>query len=92
MRWASSGCPTSSRACIAASIADTGGAFLLIAGMLMQADSWQIAVKLLLIGFILFLTTPTASHAVAHAALIGGLSTDDPKANQSREEADENLA
>jgi multicomponent Na+:H+ antiporter subunit G len=72
----------------AASIADTGGAFLLLTGMLMQADSWQVAVKLAMIGIILFLTTPTASHAVAHAALIGGLSPDDPKANRGNEEID----
>jgi multicomponent Na+:H+ antiporter subunit G len=72
-----------------ASIADTGGAFLLLVGMVLQADSFLVAIKLGLIGIVLFLTAPTASHAVAHAALIGGLSPDDPKANQGTEEAEE---
>ena len=75
-----------------ASIADTGGAFLLLIGMVLQADSFLVGVKLGLIGIVLFLTAPTASHAVAHAALIGGLSPDDPGANQSTEEAEEDHA
>jgi multicomponent Na+:H+ antiporter subunit G len=45
-----------------------------------------VTVKLLLIGIFLFFTTPTASHAVAHAALIGGLSPDDPTKNQGPDE------
>ena len=71
-----------------ASIADTGGAFLLLIGMILQADTWIVGVKLGLIGIVLFLTAPTASHAVAHAALIGGLSPDDPSENQGKEEAE----
>jgi len=72
-----------------ASIADTGGAFLLLFGMVLHADSFLVGIKLGLIGVVLFLTAPTASHAVAHAALIGGLSPDDPKVNQGKEEAEE---
>ncbi len=75
-----------------ASIADTGGAFLLLIGMILQADSFLVSIKLGLIGIVLFFTAPTASHAVAHAALIGGLSPDDPGANQGREEAEEDRA
>jgi multicomponent Na+:H+ antiporter subunit G len=66
-----------------ASVADTGGAALLLLGMALQAGFTMVTVKLLLIGIFLFFTTPTASHAVAHAALLGGLSPDDPKKNQS---------
>ena len=68
-----------------ASVADTGGAALLLLGMALQAGFTLVTVKLLLIGIFLFFTTPTASHAVAHAALIGGLSPDDPNKNQSPE-------
>ncbi|MDZ4735834.1 MAG: monovalent cation/H(+) antiporter subunit G [Rhodospirillaceae bacterium] len=69
-----------------ASVADTGGAALLLLGMALQAGFTLVTVKLLLIGIFLFFTTPTASHAVAHAALIGGLSPDDPAKNQHPDE------
>lgn len=65
-----------------ASVADTGGAALLLLGMALQSGFTLVTAKLLLIGLFLFFTTPTASHAVAHAALIGGLSPDDPAKNQ----------
>lgn len=65
-----------------ASLADTGGAALMILGMALQAGFTLVTVKLLLIGIFLFFTSPTATHAVAHAALIGGLSPDRPAANQ----------
>ena len=68
-----------------ASIADTGGAALLLLGMALQAGFTLVTVKLALIGIFLFFTTPTASHAVAHAAILGGLSPDDPSANQKSE-------
>jgi multicomponent Na+:H+ antiporter subunit G len=69
-----------------ASVADSGGAALLLLGMALQAGFTLVTVKLLLIGIFLFFTTPTASHAVAHAALIGGLSPDDPTKNQGPDE------
>jgi len=73
----------------AAGIADTGGAALLLLGMAIQAGFTLVTVKLVMIGIFLFFTSPTASHAVAHAALIGGLSPDDPSANQKSDEAGE---
>tara|TARA_B100000686_G_scaffold340807_1_gene417064 strand:- start:298 stop:645 length:348 start_codon:yes stop_codon:yes gene_type:complete len=69
------------------SLADTGGAVLMLVGMALQTEMSLITVKLLMIGIILLLTAPTASHAVAHSALIGGLSPDDPEQNQARDNA-----
>ena len=69
-----------------AGLADTGGAGLLLLGMALQGGFTMVTVKLVLIGVFLFVTAPTASHAVAHAALLGGLSPDDPARNQTSEE------
>ena len=57
----------------AVSVTDTGGMLLLTAGMVMQSPDWLVAVKLVFIGIFLFITGPTASHAVANAALVSGL-------------------
>ncbi len=60
-----------------ASVTDTGAVMLIIAGLLLQAlfifDSGMAAIKLcLILAFTLF-TAPTASHALAKTALLGGL-------------------
>jgi len=57
----------------AASITDSGGVILLIIGMSLQAGISLITVKLLIIGAFLFITGPTATHAIANAALVTGL-------------------
>lgn len=57
----------------AASITDTLGAGLIIVGLLLQSPDWLGAVKLILIMVFLVLTGPTATHALAKAALHGGL-------------------
>jgi len=59
----------------AVSIKDSGGMILLTTGMILQAlNSGQIliAVKLVIIGIFLFITGPTATHAVANAAMVSG--------------------
>ncbi len=57
----------------AASVIDSAGAGLLIAGMMLQAG-WTLAtVKLATIGLLIFFTSPTATHALARAALLRGL-------------------
>lgn len=66
-----------------ASLADTGGCAFILLGLMLQGGFTLVTVKLALIGIFLFFTTPTASHAVAHAALVGGLSPTDPDANQA---------
>ncbi len=56
----------------AASVGDSGGMILLIAGMCLQSGFTLITVKLIAIGVFLFITGPTATHAVANAALVTG--------------------
>jgi len=57
----------------AAGIIDTIGAELIVFGMILQAGLTQTSLKLLLIGLFLFVTSPTATHAVANAAFTAGL-------------------
>lgn len=52
----------------AAGVTDTLGAELIILGLMLQAGDWQTIAKLALVGLLLFLTSPTATHAVANAA------------------------
>ncbi len=57
----------------AAGLVDTMGAGLIVAGLAIQAGFTQVTIKLGLILVFLFFTSPTATHAVAHAARVGGL-------------------
>lgn len=59
----------------AVSIKDSGGMILLTFGMVLQAlqaGMILVAVKLVIIGIFLFITGPTATHAVANAAMVSG--------------------
>lgn len=58
----------------AAGVTDTLGSSLILIGLMLQTG-WQdtVLVKLLLIFLFILLTSPTASHALAKAALHGGL-------------------
>jgi multicomponent Na+:H+ antiporter subunit G len=57
----------------AASVIDTLGAGLMLLGLLLQAGFGLVAVKLLMIGLLIFFASPTATHALARAALVRGL-------------------
>jgi multicomponent Na+:H+ antiporter subunit G len=57
----------------AASVIDTLGAALLLAGMILQAGPSLAAVKLAVIGALLFFTAPAATHALARAARLRGV-------------------
>ena len=57
----------------AASVTDTLCAGLIISGLLLQATSAMMVFKLLLILLILAYTSPTGAHALAKAAMHGGL-------------------
>lgn len=57
----------------AASVADTLGAGLLLAGMMLQAGLSLVTVKLVMILAILFFASPVAGHALARAALAAGV-------------------
>ncbi|HEY5761649.1 MAG TPA: monovalent cation/H(+) antiporter subunit G [Rhodocyclaceae bacterium] len=57
----------------AASVTDTLGAGFILAGLLLQAGVTLIAAKLLMVGLLIFMTSPAAAHALAKAALARGL-------------------
>jgi multicomponent Na+:H+ antiporter subunit G len=57
----------------AASVTDTVGAGLVLIGLILQAGWTLVAAKLVIIGLLLFLSSPTAAHAIAKAALGRGL-------------------
>lgn len=57
----------------AASVTDTLGAVLILGGLMLQAGFTLVAAKLLIIGMLLFFASPTASHALARAAMARGL-------------------
>jgi multicomponent Na+:H+ antiporter subunit G len=57
----------------AAGMTDTLGTGLMIIGMLLQAGFTLISVKLLLILIFTFFASPTATHALAQAALSVGI-------------------
>lgn len=56
-----------------AGVTDTLGAGLILAGLLLQSDAWIVAVKVVLIFVFMIVTGPTATHALAKAALHGKL-------------------
>ena len=57
----------------AASVIETLGAGLLLLGMVLQAGFTLVAVKLLMIGLLIYFASPTATHALARAAMVRGL-------------------
>lgn len=57
----------------AAGITDTLGAGLIILGMMVAGGLSLVTVKLALLGALIFLTSPTATHAIANAAFTAGL-------------------
>ena len=56
----------------AASLIETLGAGLVLLGLLLQAGLTLVAVKLLIIGMLIFFASPTATHALAQAAMARG--------------------
>ena len=73
----------------AASITDTLGAGLIIGGLLLQSPHWLGAVKLVLIMVFMVLTGPTATHALAKAALHAGLRPHDSTSDADGDAADD---
>jgi multicomponent Na+:H+ antiporter subunit G len=57
----------------AASLCDSTGAMFILLGLALQAGWSLAAVKLAVIGLLLFFTSPAAVHAIARAALGRGL-------------------
>lgn len=57
----------------AASVTETLGAGLLLIGLMLHAGLTLVTAKLAIIGGLILLASPTASHALAKAALMSGL-------------------
>lgn len=57
----------------AASVTETLGADLILLGLILQAGFTLVAAKLAMIGLLIFFASPTASHALARAAMLRGL-------------------
>lgn len=57
----------------AASVTETLGAGLILLGLMLQAGFTLITVKLIMIGLLIFFASPTASHALARAAMLRGV-------------------
>lgn len=57
----------------AASVTETLGAWLILTGLLLQSGWSMVTIKLVMIFLFLSITSPTATHALAKAALHGGV-------------------
>lgn len=57
----------------AVGLMDSAGASLILVGLLLQAPDLASAVRLVLIMIFLLITSPTATHALAHAARNDGV-------------------
>ncbi len=71
----------------AASVTDTMGAVLVIAGVMLQAGLSLVTIKLAAILIFLLITGPTASYALASAALLAGIKPDAGSAADLEDEA-----
>ena len=60
----------------AASVTDTIGAVLVLGGIMVQAGLSLATIKLAAILLFLLITSPTASYALAHSALLAGIKPD----------------
>ena len=67
----------------AASINDTLGAGLILAGLILQAGATLVAVKLLMVFVFLLLTSPTSAHALAKAAARTGVKFERPESEEA---------
>ena len=56
-----------------ASLVDTAGAGLILFGLILKAGFSLVALKLVIVGLLIFFTSPAATHALAKAALHRGV-------------------
>jgi multicomponent Na+:H+ antiporter subunit G len=68
----------------ASSVIDSGGAGLILAGLILQAGWTLVAVKLVAIGVLIFFASPTATHALANAALARGVKLEEEGGEPSK--------
>ena len=57
----------------AASVTDTLGVGLVLSGLMLQAGLTLVTAKLMMIGMLIFFTSPASSHALARAAFLRGV-------------------
>jgi len=57
----------------AASVIETLGAGLILLGLMLQAGFTLVTVKLLMLGLLILFVSPTATHALARAAMVRGV-------------------
>lgn len=63
----------------AASVTDTLATAMILLGLFIQADTWIVQAKLVMVLLFVLLTSPTAGHALVKAALHAGLKPELPK-------------
>ena len=68
----------------AASVTESAGVVLLLAGLCLHAGWTLVTVKLIFIGVFLFITGPTSTHAIANAALVSGLRPKEQRAQSNK--------
>ena len=68
----------------AASVTESAGVILLLAGLCLHAGWTLVTVKLIFIGVFLFITGPTSTHAIANAALVSGLRPKEQRAQSNK--------
>lgn len=68
----------------AASVTDTMGAVLVLAGVMVQAGLTLATIKLVAILLFLLITSPTSSYALANAAMLAGIKPDAGRAADPR--------
>ncbi|MCH1568908.1 MAG: monovalent cation/H(+) antiporter subunit G [Alphaproteobacteria bacterium] len=73
-------------------IVDTGGAGLILFGLIMVSPDWTVTVRLVLIGFILVMTGPTATHAIARAVRVSGEEPENVKPKKAKRAKSKNKA
>ncbi|MBK7767918.1 MAG: monovalent cation/H(+) antiporter subunit G [Sulfuritalea sp.] len=67
----------------AGSVIETLGAGLILLGLMFQAGLSLIAVKLAMVGLLIYFASPTASHALARAAMLRNMPRLAPPAVES---------
>lgn len=72
----------------AASLTDTMGTILIFVGIMLQAGLSLATLKLFAIMIFLLLTGPTATYALANAALVSGLKPDVEPTNEETKETE----
>ena len=72
----------------AVSITDTLCAALVLLGLVLQADDWNSAIKVLLVLFFLILTSPVATHALGSTAESSVCPLPQPWAKKEKDDAD----